>query len=317
MVESQSNGAGEFTVFCCLLSSPFSRTPYNPLTKHRALPYPFYTSPPPPILQDWPVDRIQKNPFDTWKNYSDLASYSVIWLPITDATKAAWNNTAAWEYFNATEGANYGYQDFATTFYDTLRDNLPYPATPEALEVVVGVVEGLLGWIQAENTPLINLLFAQTLVQRLGSDRIPFNATLLEALEEGYQQGKSFTEIMATPELDSNRYPQYAGPRAGTNTVSLVCNAWACALHKAAGSFGTTQLNCAETQNSDVYQMNLFQGAPVRPAACVARDPTNPHCQLSGPFSFTLNGAGTVKPYDGMDERCPSLPMAYRRPSDC
>ena len=56
---------------------------------------------------------------------------------------------------------------------------------------------------------------------------------------------------------------------------------------------------------------------PKEPAACVARDPTNPHCQLSGPFSFTLNGAGTVKPYDGMDERCPSLPMAYSRPSDC
>jgi hypothetical protein len=47
------------------------------------------------------------------------------------------------------------------------------------------VLEGLLFFVESEGTPIINLLFSQTLVQRLGGPSvIPFNATFVEALEE-------------------------------------------------------------------------------------------------------------------------------------
>lgn len=211
-------------------------------------------------------------------------------------------------------------QDFAPTFYDTLYDNLPWPARPESLEVILGVLEGLLFFVESEGVPIINLLFVQTLVQRLGGPSvIPFNATFVEALEEAASQGLTFAMLMATPESDALRYNQATGSHAGGVGPSLVCNAYACALHKAAGSFGALadSINCADTHNGDVYTMDIFDGAPSRPAACVAADPANPHCQLAGARSIVLGKAGTVKPYAHMDERCPSLPPAFARPAGC
>ena len=224
---------------------------------------------------DWPVDRVQKNLWEDWVKYAVDASYGYVWLPVAPHARALWNNTAAWEYFNSTEGINYGYQDFAVTFYDTLTDNLPWPASPNELEVVLGVIEGLLGWIQAENTPLINLLFTQTLVRRLGTDKIPFNSTFVEALGEGYDQDLSFAELMAKPENDTARYPQYSGPHAGKLTPSLVCNAYACALHKAAGTFNGVNVNCAETQNVSAVRV-FYTAANFRPNTQPYHPPLDP-----------------------------------------
>jgi hypothetical protein len=118
---------------------------------------------------------------------------------------------------------------------------------------VIGVLEGLIGWIEAEATPLFNLLFTQTLVQRLGGPSVlPFNASFLEALEAGAAQGSSFAELLAQPEQDTYRYPAYTGSHAGGAATSLVCNAYACGLHKAAGTFGAlgAEINCADTHNA-------------------------------------------------------------------
>ena len=202
---------------------------------------------------DWPIDRIQKNKWADWQKMAATASYGYVWLPVAAEARKHFNVTAAWEFFNSTEGVNYGFQDFAPTFYDTLYDNLPWPARPESLEVVVGIVEGLLGFVESEGVPLINLLFAQTMVQRLGGPSvIPFNATFVEALEEAASQGLTFQDLMAAPELDTNLYPAYTGSKAGGSGPSLVCNAYACALHKAAGTFGAIadQINCADTHNA-------------------------------------------------------------------
>jgi hypothetical protein len=202
---------------------------------------------------DWAVDRIQKNPWPQWQQMAARASYGYVWLPMAPAARANFNVTKAWAYFNATEGVNYGFEDFAPTFYDTPFDNLPWPARPEELEVVIGILEGLLGFIESEQTPLINLLFTQTMVQRLGGPAaLPFNASFLEALEAAAQRGLSFAQLLAMPEQDSYLYPAYTGSRAGGVEPALVCNAYACALHKAAGSFGALadSINCADTHNA-------------------------------------------------------------------
>ena len=249
---------------------------------------------------DWPIDRIQKNKWADWQEMAATASYGYVWLPVAATARQLFNVTAAWEFFNATEGVNYGFQDFAATFYDTLYDNLPWPARPESLEVVIGVLEGLIGFVEAEGVPLLNLLFTQTMVQRLGGPAvIPFNASFVEALEEAASQGQTFASMLAAPEQDGLQYQQATGTHAGGAGPALVCNAYACALHKAAGSFGAIadQINCADTHNADVYQMTVFDGAPARPAACVAADPENPHCQLAGRHSIILRKAGTTVPY--------------------
>jgi hypothetical protein len=73
-----------------------------------------------------------------------------------------------------------------------------------------------------------------------------------EALEAAAQRGLSFAQLLAMPEQDSYLYPAYTGSRAGGVEPALVCNAYACALHKAAGSFGALadSINCADTHNA-------------------------------------------------------------------
>jgi hypothetical protein len=63
--------------------------------------------------------------------------------------------------------------------------------------------------------------------------------------------------------------------------------------------------------------MTIFDGAPQRPAACIAADPQNPHCQLAGSHEIILRKAGTTTPYPHMDEHCPSLPPEFARPPGC
>lgn len=207
------------------------------------------------------------------------------------------------------------YQDFAVTFYDTEFSNLPWPARPEQIEVLLGVLEGLLGdLILVEGVPLVNILFTQTLQQRLGG---AFDAPFLVTVEMAAARNLTLGQLLAMPEQDSNRYPMATG--VGPEAPSLVCDAYACAVHKAAGSFGALadKIQCSDFHNTDVYSLNIFDDAPVRPQACVVADPDNAHCQLAGAWSFTLVGAGTVAPYAHMNERCPSLPTAYARPDDC
>lgn len=73
---------------------------------------------------DWPIDRIQMNSWASWQAMAYTASYGWIWLPTTAATRAAFDVDKAWAFLNSTLGVNYGYSDFAVTFYDTEFDNL-------------------------------------------------------------------------------------------------------------------------------------------------------------------------------------------------
>jgi hypothetical protein len=264
---------------------------------------------------DWPIDRIQKNKWADWQAMAHVASYGWIWLPMRESARAAFDVDKAWAFINSTLNVNYGYQDFAVTFLDTEFDNLPWPARPEQVEVLLGVIEGLVGGaILVEGAPLVNILFTQTLQQRLGGD---FASPFLVAVEAAAARNLTLGQVLAMPEQDSYRYPMATG--VGPTATALVCDAYACAVHKAAGSLGALadSINCADFHNADVYGLDIFDDAPVRPAACVAADPDNAHCQLAGAWSFRLVGAGKTAPYAHMVERCPSLPIAYARPAGC
>jgi hypothetical protein len=60
---------------------------------------------------DWPIDRIQCNDWAAWQAIAATNSYALVWMPLTAEARAAWNNTAAWAFINATLGANYGFQE--------------------------------------------------------------------------------------------------------------------------------------------------------------------------------------------------------------
>jgi hypothetical protein len=181
--------------------------------------------------------------------------------------------------------------------------------------VLLGVLDSLLGGIDVEGVLIVNILFTQTIQQHLG--RKDFNVSFLEACEKTAAAGFTMGALLAQPEQDSYRYPMATG--VGPTAPSLVCDAYACAVHKAAGSFGSigASINCADQHNSDVYGLSIFEAAPARPPACVAADPDNLHCQLAGSHGFNLEGAGMSAPYAHMYESCPSLPTAYAHPPGC
>jgi hypothetical protein len=264
---------------------------------------------------DWPLDRIQCNDWPSWMNMAYQAGYAWTWMPLTPEAHANFDNHAAWVFINETLNVNYGFQDFAVTFYDTEFDNLPWPARPESLELVIGIIDGLLSPIVSdEETPLVNLLFTQTLVQHLAAPN--FNISFLEAVEIGAARGLTFGQILAMPEQDAWLYPMHTGK--GPTAIARVCNAYACSIQKAAGLFGALadEINCADTHNTDVETFPTIDPAPPRPAACVAADPDFAYCQLAGARRIPLATWRTTF-FSHMDERCPSLPVAYSRPQGC
>jgi hypothetical protein len=126
----------------------------------------------------------------------------------------------------------------------------------------------------------------------------------------------TFGQILAVPEQDHWQYPQASG--RGPTSIARVCNAYVCAIQKAAGLFGelADSINCADTHNTDVETLPFLDPAPKRPAACVAADPHAAYCQLSGERHVPVP-TWRVSLYAHMDERCPSLPVTYARPPGC
>jgi hypothetical protein len=177
------------------------------------------------------------------------------------------------------------------------------------------VLDGLLSpFISDEETPLINLLFTQTLVQHLGGP--DFNVSFLEAVNAAAARGMSFGQALALPEQDSWVYPMHTG--TGPTAIARVCNAYACAIQKAGGLLGALadSINCADTHNTDVETFPTIDAAPPRPAACVAADPDYAYCQLAGARRIPLKPWRTPF-YAHMYEKCPGLPVGYARPAGC
>lgn len=56
----------------------------------------------------WPTNGIQRTPFQQWVAQAREAGFNVVHAPLTAEARAAFNATAAWEHFNASEGYDYG-----------------------------------------------------------------------------------------------------------------------------------------------------------------------------------------------------------------
>ncbi len=59
-----------------------------------------------------------------------------------------------------------------------------------------------------------------------------------------------------------------------------VCCVFVCKMWKAAGIFGnlTSEINCGEFTNTDVYKLDIFDHNFTKPDACQKADPNNPIC---------------------------------------
>jgi len=98
---------------------------------------------------------------------------------------------------------------------------------------------------------------------------------------------------------------------------SYVCSAYVAAVYRAAGLFGTYDINGPEFTPKDVYTLNFFDTNFKRPDNCVQADPDQPFCQILGKYRMTLPGYSTVSPYEHMAEKCPTIAPEFVRPANC
>jgi hypothetical protein len=158
------------------------------------------------------------------------------------------------------------------------------------------------------------MLYNQAWNLRMGTSNLdPASLMYLAA-----QKGIAPDSIPVMVEQDSWLYntTRYGTPYLGP---SMVCCAFVCHMWKAAGMFANldNEVQCGEQTNLDDYHLNILQSAPTRPADCIAADPNNVLCQLTGEYTLKLNSYAEVTPYANMSQSCPSLPPKYLRPANC
>ena len=87
------------------------------------------------------------------------------------------------------------------------------------------------------------------------------------------------------------------------------------ALYQAGGLL--RNVNGPEFTPRDLYILDFFDKTYQRPHECVQADPDLPYCQILGRFRMDHTGYSTIKPYEHMAERCPTLGPEYLRPDGC
>jgi len=246
----------------------------------------------------WPKAGIQMNPFDQWVKWADDASFNVIVLPLKASVQPLYNETSAYEWFLTVEGMPYGYHNFAFGWIDTTTQNFP-PMLPSQI---------LFPAIQFAYTLIpdaINSVFLLALNMRTGTTGL----TIPELEVVAGNKGMTLLDLAAMVEEEGWLYP---------DGYSYVCSSFVLALYKRAGILGDFIIQATELTPRDVYSLNIFDPAPVRPANCIAQDPEIPYCQLIGRYRINLGtDYSSVAPYNNMDQLCPSIAPTFVRPAGC
>ena len=223
-------------------------------------------------------------------------------LPLKDEVRATFNETAAQEFFNQTEGLPYGYHNFMFGWLDTPEMNNP----PIIASHFMGVLWNI---VQSVDKDLSDMMFTESLNFHMGTK----NLTIVELAAQASRKNMTLENVISVVEED---FWVYSGetPRDG---YSYVCSAFVTALYKAGGVFGENTVQAVEFGPKDVYQLNIFNDKAERPEVCIKADPSLPYCQIGGKYRIELPGFSTIAPYNNMNENCPSMAPEYFRPDGC
>ena len=222
-------------------------------------------------------------------------------MPLNAETRAKFNETAAQEFFFATEGLPYGYHNFLFGWIDTPVNNWPPLLPPGFMPILFSILEDFI-------PAVTETFFSQALNKRLGTTG--FNIKQLSG--EAARQNLTMEELMAMVEVEGWEYTGIQ-PRDGR---SYVCSAYVAAAYQAAGLF-PGPINGPEFTPKDVYTLNFFDQNPVRPEVCQKADPNQNLCQLLGKYRMTHPAYSTVSPYAHMNEHCPTQAPEYLRQEGC
>lgn len=248
----------------------------------------------------WPKKGIQKNKWDTWVQWAHNADANVVIIPLREEYRQKFDVEKALKwYFYGIEGLNYGYHNFIYTWIDTPTQNLPNYVNQETFLPLFSVIEKI-------SKKTSDLIVTEGLNLRLGTK----NLTIHQAAVEAAKRGITYGELMAIKEVDGWKY---------SDGENYVCSAFVVAFWKHGGLFADLELNANEFTPKDVYQLDIFdlEYKDNRPQICKDADPELPYCQIMGRYQISLKGFSSIKPYNNMNERCPSVAPFYERPDDC
>ena len=249
----------------------------------------------------WPVHRIQRTLFSEWIKNAENCDFHVVHMPLNDEMRAKFNETAAIEWFKGRQGLPYGYHNFLYSWIDTPEQNWPMILPKDLVPVAFAIIERF-------DKNLTDTFFTQSLNFKLNKTGLSIPDVAAAAAAEHL----NVSDIMARVEMDGWKYQgQYH------DGESYVCSCFVAGIWKAAGLYDGYDIQVVEWSPKDVYQVDFFSKTYKRPKQCVEADPDSQFCQLLGKYRMTFPGWSSLKLYDNMNNKCPSVAPDFVRPDGC
>ena len=150
----------------------------------------------------------------------------------------------------------------------------------------------------------VNLMFMEAFNKRLDASLTNMD----EVWEELYRRNMSMHELLAIVEKEGWQY---------SNGLNYVCSTFLVSVYRRAGLFGDLQIESTEFTPKDLYELDFFDvsGGKV-PSGCEDYNFYG-YCQIMGKVKLNLGEVSHVKPYEHMDERCPTVAPNYSHKDGC
>lgn len=137
-------------------------------------------------------------------------------MPLSHAARSKFNETAAIEFFNKTEGLPYGFHNFLFGWVDTPEDNIPPIIPPMLVPIVLSIYEDF--------DPLTaDIFLAQALNHRLGTTGL----NVKQVAGEAARRNMTLDDVMAIVEVEGWEYHGIE-PKDGR---AYVCSAYVAAIY--------------------------------------------------------------------------------------
>ena len=246
----------------------------------------------------WPKAGIQRTKWDEWIKWAHNADFNVALLPLREEyrNKLDVDKANAW-FENEVEGLPYGYHNFIFTWIDTASKNFPFVTTHDFIDLVFSTISKIYPkWS--------DLLITEALNLRLGKKDLTYQ----QAVAEAARRGKTLEELVAEPEIEGLEYH---------DGLSYVCGCFVVAYWEHGGLFGDLKITPHEFTPRDLYTLDIFDKEYKKPQECIDDNPDLPYCQIMGKFIITLDNYSTIKPYEHMNEKCPSMGPDFIREDGC
>jgi len=111
-------------------------------------------------------------------------SEDIMWIPLSDENAEKFNETAAREFFNITNGLSYGFHNFMFGWFDTPEDNNP-PLLPHKMVPILWKI------VSDVDSDISDKFYMQAMNKHLGTT----NLTLTQMVTEAAKRNLTLEEI--------------------------------------------------------------------------------------------------------------------------